>query len=248
MRKLLIAALLALLWAGRADAQMCNGCGIGYWYASLPLTGGTLTGPLSLSDGTAAAPSLAFGSDSTLGIYKRAANILGFSAAGAAKWNIGTSSFYPETTDTQAIGITANQVLGISVSRYIQGGKSKALTDAAAATPYVTVAVPTNGWVAGELIWAATSLSGADQLTATGRVRFAGATTAGTPVCTIGVVGTDLQAVSGGVNTLVCTWTNVVAAQTCALSVTCTNNLAAAQAITLYGRTNMPITATLLFP
>ena len=130
----------------------------------------------------------------------------------------------------------------------IQGSKSKALTDAAAATPFMTVAVPTNGWVGGELGWTATSVSGADQLTTVGRIRFAGATTTTTPVCTVGVIGTDLPAVSAGGNTLVCTWTNVVAAQTCALSVTCTNDLAAAQAITLYGRADMQIPATLVFP
>jgi hypothetical protein len=130
----------------------------------------------------------------------------------------------------------------------VQGAKAKSLTDAAAATPFMTVAVATNGWIGGELGWTGTSVSGADQLVAKGRVRFWGATTGTTPVCGINVIGTDGEGHSGGANTLVCTWTNVVASKTCALSVTCTNNLAGTQAITMWGRPDMEIVSTLAFP
>ena len=147
------------------------------------------------------------------------------------------------------IGTTSGEAFSfVYVKRAMQGSVAKALTDAAAATAFATVAVPTNGWAGGELIWTATSLSGADRLTTQGRIRFAGAATNVTPVCTVNVIGTDLAAVSAGANTLICTWTNVVASQTCALSVTCTNNLAATQAITLYGRLDMPIDVTVVFP
>ena len=159
-----------------------------------------------------------------------------------------SAQLHPTTTDAVSFGASTVLWKHVYVGQSVQGSKSKALTDAAAATPFMTVAVPTNGWVGGELGWTATSVSGADQLTTVGRIRFAGATTTTTPVCTVGVIGTDLPAVSAGGNTLVCTWTNVVAAQTCALSVTCTNDLAAAQAITLYGRADMQIPATLVFP
>jgi len=130
----------------------------------------------------------------------------------------------------------------------VAGSVSKSLTDAAAATSFATVAVPTNGHVSGELGWYAKSLSGADQLVANGRIRWWGTDTAGTPVCGINKIGTDGEGHSGGANTLVCTWTNVVATTNCALSVTCTNDLAAAQAITLYGRLDTQTALTVVFP
>lgn len=170
--------------------------------------------------------------------------------------NPGSGSIYTENlagyaSNTYFVGTSAASYAGATFARTVQGATAKSLTDAAAATPFVTIAVPTNGWVGGEIIWTATSVSGADQLVAQGRHRWWGVTTAGTPVCGINKIGTDGEGHSGGANTLVCTWTNVVAAQTCALSVTCTNDLAAAQAITLYGRIDMPIalaTASVVFP
>jgi len=159
-----------------------------------------------------------------------------------------SGNIVPSASDSKDMGLSSALWRTAYVTRSIQGSKSKALTDAAAATPFMTVAVPTDGWVGGELGWTATSLSGSDQLTTVGSIRFAGAATSTTPVCTIDVIDADLAAVSGGANTLVCTWTNVVVAQTCALSVTCTNNLVGTQAITLYGRPDMQIVATLDFP
>lgn len=159
-----------------------------------------------------------------------------------------SQNLYPSTTTTKDLGAGSARWRSLFLQNGIVGGASKSLTDAAAATAFMTVAVPTNSWIGGELIWTATSVSGSDRLTTQGSIRFAGAATGTTPVCTVGVIGTDLAAVSGGGNTLVCTWTNVVAAQTCALSVTCTNDLAGAQAITLYGRHDMPIQATVVFP
>lgn len=139
-------------------------------------------------------------------------------------------------------------LIGSGNSFILTGGVSQSLTDAAAAVPSVTVAVPTNGWIAGELMWHATSVSGADQLVANGTQRFWGSDTAGTPVCGINKIGTDGEGHSGGANTLVCTWTNVVSTTNCALSVTCTNDLAAVQAITLYRRVASSANPTMTFP
>ena len=67
------------------------------------------------------------------------------------------------------IGTTSGEAFSfVYVKRAMQGSVAKALTDAAAATAFATVAVPTNGWAGGELIWTATSLSGADRLTTQG--------------------------------------------------------------------------------
>jgi len=248
MKKLLIACALLLLWSAPGWAQP-NACPPLCFYPQkgLATTGGTLTGPLLLPDGTAALPGIAFASTPTTGFYFGSASIQA-SIAGVNKLTIASSQVFPAATDAYDLGTTGRLFYSFWLARGTQGAKTKALTDAAAATAFMTAAVPTNGWAGGELVWTATSLSGADQLTTQGRIRFAGATTAATPVCTIGVVGTDLAAVSGGANTLICTWTNVVAAQTCALSVTCTNNLAGTQAITMNGRYDMPIANTVVFP
>jgi hypothetical protein len=213
------------------------------------ITGGTLTvgGRIRVGDGTLALPAIAPVSETGTGIYFTDGRIL-FGTNAIAQWTLEGTQLYPTVTDATNLGATSKLITIGYFSRGFQGSKSKALTDAAAATPFMTVAVPTNGWVGGELIWTATSLSGADQLATQGAIRFAGATTGATPVCTVGVIGTDLAAVSGGANTLVCTWSNAVAAQTCAVSVTCSNNLAGTQAITLYGRADLPIAATLVFP
>lgn len=216
-------------------------------HLSLTSTGATLGVPLLFPDGSVTAPSIAFTTDPDTGIFLSSSNpTLGFGGVGRWSWN--SAGFYPFTTDIFNLGAASRIVQNLYLSRATQGSKSKSLTDAAAATAFVTVAVPTDGWIGGQLIWTATSVSDSDHLTTQGTIRFAGAATGTTPVCTVGVVGTDLAAVSGGSNTLVCTWTNVVASQTCALSVTCTNNLAGTQAITMYGRLDMPIAATLVFP
>jgi len=132
-------------------------------------------------------------------------------------------------------GSSATVALEVNIGNvYRVASTAQALTDAAAAAVSITLPVATNGWVAGELSWTATSLSGADQLVANGARRWWGSDTAGTPVCGINTIGTDGEGHSGGANTLICTWTNVVSTTNCVLSVTCTNNLAGTQAISLY--------------
>lgn len=153
----------------------------------------------------------------------------------------------PSTSATYALGSSTALFTSAYLTKSVEGATSQSLTDAAAATPSVTVAVPTNGHVAGELGWTAKSVSGSDQLVANGRVRWWGTDTAGTPVCGINKIGTDGEGHSGGSNTLVCTWTNVQSTTNCAISVTCTNDLASTQAITLYRRVDMQIPATLTF-
>lgn len=213
------------------------------------VNGGTVTAQgRFLSDSSSILlPGFSFVYDPDSGLGGRAGGGVAIITDGLERWVV-SPQLTPRITDTYNIGDASLLVKDAYLVRSIQGGKAKSLTDAAAATPFVTAAVATNGWVGGELGWTATSVSGADQLVANGSVRWWGATTSTTPVCGINKIGTDGEGHSGGANTLVCTWTNVVAAQTCALSVTCTNDLAGTQAITLTGRANMPTTATLVFP
>jgi hypothetical protein len=156
-------------------------------------------------------------------------------------------SLVPKIPDTFALGSYSSPFTDLYVARSIQGGEVQQLVDAAAATPSVTIAIPTNGHRAGELSWTATSLSGADQLVAVGSQRWWATDTAGTPVCGINKIGTDGEGHSGGANTLICTWTNVVVTTNCALSVTCTNNLAATQAISLTRRVTTNLAATVTY-
>jgi len=153
----------------------------------------------------------------------------------------------PKIADTFALGSSSFPFTDAYVARSIQGGEVQALTDAAAAVASVTIAIPTNGQRAGELGWTATSFSGADQLVANGSQRWWASDTAGTPVCGINKIGTDGEGHSGGANTLVCTWTNVRATTNCVLSVTCTNDLAATQAISLTRRVSTQLATTLTY-
>ena len=49
----------------------------------LPVTGGTMTGPLLIDDSNSAAtPALSFDTDTDLGLFRKSANIMGFSSSG----------------------------------------------------------------------------------------------------------------------------------------------------------------------
>lgn len=205
------------------------------------------TVPFLAPDGSAAAPAYSFSGLTTMGMY-RSGNLLAFSIGGAAQWVISANELYPGTNDTDNIGTGGNnQVAYLFLSRAIEGSKSKSLTDGAAATPVIRVPVATSGYQAGEVIWNAQSTDATDFRTTAGRIRFAGVNKAGTLTCTVNVVGTDLTA-SSNVNTLVCTWTNVVNTTNCDLSVTCTDNTAGSQTMTINVRADMPTTAALTFP
>ena len=87
MRKalLLAAILLCLCLPVWSEAQSCDGCGIGYRSASLGSGGGTLTGPLLLPNGTAAAPSLAFAAEPGLGFSRLSAAFIGLQYSSAPR-------------------------------------------------------------------------------------------------------------------------------------------------------------------
>lgn len=71
----------------------------------LPLAGGTISGPLLLPDGSAAAPSLAFSSAPTQGIYVAGAGWTGFTFGGTLIWrfsntqlaNVSSGGIYTNT-------------------------------------------------------------------------------------------------------------------------------------------------------
>jgi hypothetical protein len=156
-----------------------------------------------------------------------------------------TYNVHPTTTDARSLGWSGSAWREVYVLRAIQGSKSKALTDAGAAVSFVRIAVPTNGYIGGKIIWTANSTDGTDRLTSSGEAFFAGSDKAGTPLCTnpVAVTGTPVTSYQR-VNTLVCTLTAVVATTNCDLQVTCTDNLAGNQTMAFEWRLDMPSPAT----
>jgi hypothetical protein len=229
------------------------GAGATIWFDAVSLkqiNGGSLTvqGGYKAGFGTAAAPAYSFVADPATGMFVAVSTgQLGFSLAGVSRWQITTTNLYPVANDTAALGGASNQTSIVYTSRGLQGSKSKALTDAAAAVAVIRVPVASNGHQNGNVIWDASSNDGTDYRSATGTIHFASISKGATPTCTVNVMGTDLQA-SSNANTLVCTWTNVVNSTNCDLSVSCTDNTAGTQTMSINFRPDMTTTATLVYP
>ena len=72
-------------------------------FGLLPLSGGTMTGVLGLSNATASAPSVHFG-DSTTGLFRKASNQIGFTFAGTEKLFVDQNGLFPTTTNNVDLG------------------------------------------------------------------------------------------------------------------------------------------------
>lgn len=156
--------------------------------------------------------------------------------------NYGRLAFVNTTTSSSII----SQVAGTGTGGFLstQGSVSKSLTDAAAAVSFVRIAIPTGGMIGGKVIWTAQSTDGTDQRALTGSHYFSFADKAGTPTCgTPGLVGTA-NLTSTNANTLACTITAAASTTNCDLQVTCTDNTAGSQTMSLNYRLDMPTSAT----
>lgn len=152
--------------------------------------------------------------------------------------NIILDTITADASDGRDIG-SAVLWRNLYLSRSIQGSKSKSLTDAGAAVSIWRIAVPTNGYAGGKVIFTANSTDGTDRLTTTGEVTFAGADTAGTVTCGIGTPY-GIATAYRRANTLLCTFTAVTSTTNCDIQVTCTDNLAGAQTMAIESRLDMP--------
>ena len=194
--------------------------------------------------GTTAAPPIAPINEPTTGLRFTPGGFVTYYGAGSASFSAYGSAINPAVSDGRTLGDSAALWQSLALSRSIQGSKAKSLTDAAAAVSFTRIAVPTNGYIGGELIYTANSTDGTNRLTTTGRYNFAGADTAGTVTCgTPNAVGTPATAYRRA-NTLVCAVTAVTSTTNCDLQVTCTDNLAGTQTVTFEYRLDMPSPAT----
>jgi hypothetical protein len=146
---------------------------------------------------------------------------------------------------SQSLGNYLHRWSAIFASRSIQGSKTKSLTDAAAAASFVRIAVPTNGFAAGRVIYTATSTDGTNILVSQGSCEFAAADTGGTVTAGAPTCDTPSTAYKRA-NTLVCTISGAVSTTNYDLQATCADNLAGSQTVTLYYRLDItnPVTVT----
>jgi hypothetical protein len=180
---------------------------------------------LALRNGTAA---------QTFNVYNS------FTTAGS---NYGRFSISATATGTDLIGTGAGATAATGAFRSMQGSVAKALTDAAAAASVVRIAVATNGYIGGRIMWTATSTDGTDQLATSGEQFFSGVDKAGTVTCGTGsAVGTATAYTTA--KTLVCTVSVATATTNCDIQATCTNDTAGSQAISFDYRLDMPIVST----
>ena len=191
-------------------------------------TSTTFTVPLLLPDGTVSAPSLALSSDADgtgTGFYRQAANVMSFAAngveamrisggaltfnAGATSYNWDSGRFYAGH-DLSTLGLSNVGWQGATILRFIQGSKSKTLTESSA-TSFTQVAVPQTAGAnhaAGKVIYEVYATDGTDTQSLAGEVYFSAVNKAGTETCSIGLVGTEVLSVSTA-STLTCTHTCV---------------------------------------
>lgn len=243
MLRRLMLLLAVLLVCATAPAQVM---GQPYIFSSsapqfTPSTSGLVApSPVLLTNGTEGAPALAPASATGYGWYFTGGNTWRLSFAGSQRMALAAGSLTFTLPDVFEIGDYYANVRYLHLSRAVMGGKSKTLTDAGAAVAVWSCAIPTSDYLGGELIWTAKSTDATDFRATQGVVRFAGVNKAGATTCTINAVGTDLTA-SSNANTLVCTWTNVTSTTNCNLSVTCTDNTAGTQTMSVVSRLDMPI-------
>lgn len=181
-----------------------------------------------------------------------AARLVHFAISGTRQFSIGAGVITPATANSKDLGDQGHAWNAIYNSGGIYGARTKSLTDGAAAVAVMRVAAASGGSAGGEVVWEARSTDATDYRSLVGRIRFTGVNKGGTATCSVGVVGTDLLA-SSNANTLACTWTNVASTAYCDLSVTCTDNTAAAQTMSIGFRPDIPYvgalaTLTVTFP
>lgn len=244
MRKCLLAALLVLLpglAVGQEFIKYYPPAGLSTMSGTATAT--TTTVPILFPDGVVGAPAISFASDPDTGFYLNGTT-LRYAVGGIQKFFIDTNgSMGWAVNDVAVFGDTSNMLKSIYMRRFIQGSSAKTLTDAAAAASVVRIAVATNSYIGGKIIWTATSTDATDQLTTSGEQFFSGVDKAGTVTCGTGAaVGTATAYTTA--KTLVCTVTVATSTTNCDIQASCTNDTVGSQNVIFNWRLDMPLTAT----
>lgn len=146
-----------------------------------------VTGPLLLSNGSAAAPSAGWYADadgSGTGFFRSSANVTAVSSNGTSVWLWGTTgNFLPTTNNANDLGGSSNNVRDFFLAKSMQGGSTKTLTESAA-TGFVTVAVANSTGVAGRVAYTIRASDATNTQAVTGELFFSCvATAAGVVTC-----------------------------------------------------------------
>lgn len=196
-------------------------------WVSAPANGGAFFPGASLfSDGTAAAPSIAWASDadgSGTGLYRSGANDISFAINGSQAWLINNLfNLTPGATNTRDIGSTSLQLNDSFFSKSIQGSRTKTLVETSA-TGFVTIAVANSTAIAGRVVYSIRASDATDAQGLTGELFFSAvATSAGAVTAAISDQHI-LNPVSTG--TLTNTMTNTTAANLITLLANATSSL-----------------------
>lgn len=155
-------------------------------------------------------------------------------------------------TNTDWSGIADQTVLGstsafkeANVNRAIQGSKTKALTDGAAAAAFVRIAVPQtvgSNYAGGDVVWTAFAADATPHTQSlSGRLTFTSINNAGTEVCAVDPTAAVTAPNANSSGTLACTFSCASnAADTIDLMATCDTSLGTPTALSLLYRLDMP--------
>lgn len=159
-------------------------------------------------------------------------------------------SINPYDSDTYNVGRSNILYQTGYLSRSIQGSKTFALTDGAAAAAFVRIAVPQtvdSNFAGGDVIWTATAKDATPHVQAlSGRLKFSAVNNAGTEVCAVDPTAAVTAPNANSSGTLSCTMSCASnAADTVDLMATCDTSLGTPTGLTLYYRLDMPKTQTI---
>ena len=170
-------------------------------------------------------------------------NTIYFRLSGNNYWRFTGSAIFPSATDAMSSGAAAANWTGGYFSRFVQGGKSKALTDNTA-TAFVRLSVADDDYEGCGVIYTAYAEDTATDArqTRTGKVYAAILNNGGTEAVAYST-GDSAVAVTAG--TFTCTFDgNSAAADTIDLRATCDTSLAATTTLTFEYRVDCPSIVT----
>jgi len=118
-------------------------CASGTGFANLSSMA-TQSDPIRINDGPNTAPAYSFTSQTNLGMYRAAADTLGFAAAGTGRCGITASTFRPFADAGMSLGLTSFRWSQLHLKDFIQGQET-ATPSAPPANGYIVYATDSGG-------------------------------------------------------------------------------------------------------